>query len=69
MSYQKEAHSSIFKRLLDRVGNPLEWSFVDKALLFIGFALLINVLFTLGLHFSFHVPGMTPEFFDRSLHH
>ncbi len=69
MSYQEELRSSVLRRVLDRVGNPLEWSFVDKALLFIGFALLMNVPFTLALHFSFRVPGLTPEFFDRSLHH
>jgi len=69
MSTHENRRSTFLRRLKDRIGNPLEWSYVDKALLFIGFALLMNVLFTLGLHFSFRVPGMTPEFFDRSLHH
>ena len=68
MPSQERALSSVLKRLLDRIGNPLEWSFADKALLFIGFALLMNIPFTLALHVSFRVPGLTPEFFNRSLH-
>jgi hypothetical protein len=68
MPNQEQAGPSIFRRLLDRVGNPLEWSFVDKALLFLGFALLSNVLFTLALYVTSLVPGLTPEFFNRSLY-
>jgi len=68
MPNQESANSSLLRRLVNRVGNPLEWSFVDKALLFIGFSLLMNIPFTLALHVSFRVPRLTPEFFNRSLH-
>ncbi len=68
MSNQEQPAPSLLRRMWEKVGNPLEWSYVDKALLFIGFALLMNIPFTAALHISSRVPGLTPEFFNRSLH-
>lgn len=58
---------SFSKRLFDRVGNPLEWSYVDKTLVLIGLALSLNLFFVLFLVFAHYLPNFYPAFFDRSL--
>jgi len=51
------------KKLIDRVGNPLEWSIVDKCLLIICFWVLIASIATLLAHHFINHPERIP-FFD-----
>ena len=52
---------------MNRVGNPLEWSVVDKTLLCLGVVLVLNIPFTLFIHLTARMPGFTPAFFNRSM--
>ena len=54
---------SPLKKLIDRVGNPLEWSTIDKCLLIICFWLLVGPLTTLLFHYFNNHPESVP-FFD-----
>ncbi len=60
--------NTLLQRLKDRVGNPLDWSYVDKALLFLGFVIAMNLPFTLFLYLTIDIPGFPPAFFDRSMY-
>ena len=51
------------KKLIDRVGNPLEWSTVDKCLLIICFWMLLAPFTTLLFHHFISYPERIP-FFD-----
>jgi hypothetical protein len=51
------------KKLLDGVGNPLEWSTVDKCLLILCFWALLAPLTTLLFHHFINHPEKVP-FFD-----
>ena len=59
------------KKLIDRVGNPLEWSTVDRCLLIICFWLLIAPLTALLFHYFIshpeRVPFLDPVFMKKSL--
>jgi class 3 adenylate cyclase len=68
MSVNREGEKSLFQALIHRIGNPLEWSYVDKALLFLGFVIAMNVPFTLFLHWTVDIPGLPPSFFNRSMY-
>ncbi len=54
---------SFSKKLINRVGNPLEWSTVNKCLLIICFWILVGPLTTLLFHYFNNHPESVP-FFD-----
>jgi len=58
---------SLPKRFVNRVGNPLEWGYVDKALVLMGLSLSLNLFLNLFLIFAHYLPDFYPKFFDRSL--
>jgi adenylate cyclase len=68
MRDHENMEKSLVHRLMSKVGNPLEWSRVDKTLLFLGFVITLNVPFTLFLHLSLDIPGLPPAFFNRSMY-
>ncbi|MFC1850818.1 adenylate/guanylate cyclase domain-containing protein [candidate division CSSED10-310 bacterium] len=54
----------VLERFLDRIGNPLEWSFVDKTLLLLVFYLSINIPLTILGYFAIQNPGIFPDYFN-----
>ena len=68
MSKNENHEKSISQRLIERVGNPLEWSYIDKTLLLLGFIIGMNLFFTLFLQLTAKIPGFPPAFFDRSMY-
>ncbi len=57
----KKSHS---RRLFDRIGNPLEWSYIDKTLLILGFELFFNLPMALIVFLLPRLPGVLPAYFD-----
>jgi class 3 adenylate cyclase len=53
-----------FQRLVDSIGNPLEWSTVNKCLLIVCFWTLTALAVTVSFHFFVRHPEAAP-FFDR----
>ena len=43
MSNHENRRNSLLQHLIDRVGNPLEWRYVDKTLLLLGFVIVMSV--------------------------
>ena len=60
---EKPKRISFSKKLIDRVGNPLDWSTVDKCLVIICFWMLIAPLASLFFHHFINYPAKVP-FFD-----
>lgn len=54
------------KRLFDRIGNPLEWSYVNKILYFQGFQIVVYVSFIFYSYLTIRYPVLFPQYVDRS---
>lgn len=60
MENAKTINTSVIKRLVDRIGNPLDWSTVDKCLLIICCWILIAPVISLLLHQFINHPERAP---------
>ena len=63
MSMEEPGKNPSSKKLIDRIGNPLEWSTVDKCLLISCFWVMLAPLVTVLFHYFISHPETAP-FFD-----
>jgi class 3 adenylate cyclase len=56
---------SLFGGLLERAGNPLEWSAANRALLVAGGGLFLTIVYALGEYYLLVHPGLAP-YLDRA---
>ncbi len=59
-----EIKKSSFRLLIDRIGNPLEWSYVDRTLLLLSFELFFNLILVLIVYLLTRIPSLRREYFD-----
>jgi hypothetical protein len=48
MTNEDKSNISIIQKVVRRVGNPLEWSYVDKALVLLLLDISLKIPFALG---------------------
>jgi len=56
----EEINKRLFQRIVDRIGNPLEWSMVDKCLLIICIWILAAILVTAFFSYIIKHPRVAP---------
>lgn len=59
MLNQENTEKFLLQRLTDRIGNPLDWSYVDKTLLVLGVVLSANLSLSLFLYAQTHISSLT----------
>jgi len=57
-----DQRNSFLRSLVYRIGNPLEWGYVDKALLLIVFQLLVYGALVLYVYLAHRFPSLYPAY-------
>jgi len=57
---------SVIQRLIDRIGNPLEWSYVNKILIFYGLQIFIYLSLVIYIYLAFRYPILYPHYIDQT---
>jgi len=66
MNSAKVVKPSVTQRLSDRVGNPLEWTYVNKTILFLIIQLIVFGSFTIWSWIAMQYPEVLPWYILKS---
>jgi class 3 adenylate cyclase len=60
------SNMSLKKRFMDRIGNPLEWRYVNKILCLLALQILVYLSLIVFIYLAFRYPALYPEYFSRT---
>ena len=66
MENNKAAKTSAIQHLIDRIGNPLEWSYINKVLFLLSLQILVYLSLIIYIYLAFRYPVLYPEYFSKS---
>ena len=64
--HKEERINTFFQSIIHRVGNPLEWGYVDKASLFIVIQLFVYTPLLLYVYLAHSFPSLYPAYFSQT---
>ena len=64
--HKEERTNTFFQSIIHRVGNPLEWGYVDKASLLIVIQLFVYTLLLLYVYLAHSFPSLYPAYFSQT---
>ncbi len=60
------SENSATKWLVGRVGNPLEWNYIDKSILFLALQIAVYFAVVVYIHFALANPSLYPSYVNRA---
>ncbi|MBU0736433.1 MAG: adenylate/guanylate cyclase domain-containing protein [Proteobacteria bacterium] len=54
------------QHVMDRIGNPLEWRYVNKTLVLLALQILVYLSLIIYIYLAFRYPSLYPEYFSRT---